>query len=115
MDATQQKFTSTMKVYCLNSLLYGLNDFILGIFLVVRNDILYKNEKFSFQLVPNFEFMFYSTFIRNNLAILFYTFGGLMDIYIVWGRIQIFKPTHTFLLKTPVYFFLASEFPFNFF
>ena len=106
MDAPQQKFISTMKVYCLNSLLYGLNDFIFGIVLAATAQVLYKNEKFSFKLDLNYEFVYYFTHIRNNLGLFFYAFGGLMDIYFVWGRIQIFKPNYTFLLMTPVSFFI---------
>ena len=96
-----QKFISTMKIYILNSFVYSTNDFILGILSIVFTKVFYRSEGFMFLLYPSYEFMFYFTYIRNNLAILSYAFGGLMDIYFFWGRIQIFKPQYTFLLHTP--------------
>ncbi len=104
MDAQKlnTKFLSTMKIYILASFIYCLNDSILGIISVAKLPVMYDNEKISFFLFPSYEFSFYFVYLRTNFYVIPYTFCGIMDIYIAYTRIQIFRPQYKFLKKTPV-------------
>ncbi len=104
MDAQKlnTKFLSTMKIYILASFIYCLNDSILGIISVANLPVMYDNEKISFFLFPGYEFSFYFVYLRTNFYVIPYTFCGIMDIYIAYTRIQIFRPQYKFLKKTPV-------------
>ena len=97
-----RKFTSTMKLYTLNSFLYCLNQAINCVVILSTFKTVYQHEDMIFQLFPSYEFVFYYVYVNINLSVLHYTFGGIMDIYIAYTRIQIFKSNYTFLSRTSV-------------
>lgn len=104
-DPLNTKFKDTMRVYLLNSFLYCTNDLLVVIFWLATTTVLYENNSYTFFLYPSYDLMFYLVYIRLNLGSLSYVFGSLMDIYMTWSRIQIFKPTYKFLNETSVNFY----------
>jgi len=80
-----------------NSFLYCANALILGIVWLTTTSVLFENDNMIFQLMMSYEFVFYFAYVFNYLTSLFYTFGGIMDIYIAYTRVQAFKPEYTFL------------------
>ena len=99
-----EKFLDSIKVYTLNSYLFCTNDVITSIWWLIVTKDLYdeKNSRNYSYFDKNYWFVFYFTYIRSWFWSLFYTFGAVMDIYIAYSRVQVFKPNLTFLLKTPV-------------
>lgn len=110
-----QKFIKIIKIIILNSFFHSVSYLLIGIYylLTLRDNIRYEYERFGFELSASYEFMFSCVHIYSNVYSLTYAFGSLMDIYITWGRIQMFKPDYKFLLKTPVIFKLIHLFQFS--
>ncbi len=100
-----KKFVSTMKVYIFNSLLFCLNDTILGVIWFTTTKAMYENDACIFQLWSWYGFMVYFTYFRMNFTAVTYTFGGIMDIYIAYTRIQMLKPNYKLFSKTSVKLF----------
>ena len=91
-----------MKIYSLNSFVYCTNILVIGVYWAARTTVFYENDSWITQLTPDYKFMFYSVYICRNVSATSYAFGTIMEIYITWSRILVFKPSYKFLLTTTV-------------
>lgn len=98
------RFRLTIMIFTATSSLVCANNLILHIFWLVSTRVLYESEQFIFHLYPNYTFLFYFVFIRNNFGSVLYVFTTLMDIFLTWGRILAFKIEYQFLRDTSVAF-----------
>ena len=98
------QFITTMKIYIFNSFLYCAHIATNGIIWFSTTTVMYENNEIIFSLFPSYEVMFYYAYIFHWFTVWHYTFAGIMDIYIAYIRILIFKPTYEFLKKTSVSF-----------
>ena len=96
------KFLKSLKVYSLNSFIYSCVDLTTITLYFCLNDSVYRFKYLDFY--TSYSFVFFYAYIHNILWTLCYTFSGLMDIYIVYGKIQVLKPSYKFLKKTSVKF-----------
>ena len=96
------KFISIIKIYILNSFIICVNRLIVGVLFTIQKPVLYENETISFPLFTSYDFVFYIVYIRSNFFLLPYTFCSILDIYISYTRIQVFKPNFTLFKETPV-------------
>ena len=97
-----KKFIECVKIYILSSLIFSANALIGFIFWLVDTETLYQNINFTFSLFPLSRFVnFYCYFVMNFGTFLF-TFGGYMELYIAFQRVQAFKTNWTYLRETPV-------------
>jgi len=93
-----------MKIYIFNSFLYCAHIATNGIIWFSTTTVMYENNEIIFSLFPSYEVMFYYAYIFHWFTVWHYTFSGIMDIYIAYIRVLIFKPTYEFLKKTSVSF-----------
>ena len=106
------KFINTMKVYVVNSSLFCLNVLIMGIVWIATTSFMYEKEDILFQLIPNSAVMYLFTYYVFNCNIFYYTYGCILDIYVAYTRILIFKLNLSFLRNTPVDPFNTESFIF---
>lgn len=85
----KEKFNKYLNIYSLNSLILNLNDLIFYSLYFVPND--------DFKYLYSFAF-FYSH-IYLVIWSISYSFAGVLDIFIIYERIQQFNPSIKFLLK----------------
>ena len=88
------KFLKFLKIYSFNSLAISLNDFVYNIFYLSSMSKVYISSKKGFVETKNI-FKFFVIYL-NVLAFL-YTFSGIIDIFIVYERIQIYVSSVKFL------------------
>jgi hypothetical protein len=98
-----QRFLVCLKFYSINSLMVNLNDMITCLFYFIKIENIYRFNGLDFY--ENSSFVFYYTNFYLTIWSIVYTFGGFMDIYIIYGRIQIFYPKLTFLKETSISMF----------
>ena len=101
-DSKKRKFNSIMKIYTFNSFIYCANMLILGFVLITIMPEMYENESIRYSLTADYKFMTYFVYFYINFTVFPYTFGIIMDIYIAYSRIQIFKKKLKFLQATSV-------------
>jgi len=96
------RFLKSLKIYSINSLMLHTNDVIALIaYFSVNNKIWMIN---STQYTTSYSFIFYYTYILLPLWTILYSFGsGSMDIFILYGRIQMLVPRLKFLSKVSLY------------
>jgi hypothetical protein len=119
----KSRFLQNLKLYSTNSLLLILNDLISCIAYIALNTSVWQFNSLSF--FDNSTFTFYYFYIYSPIWNVLYTFGGLffsdfysillsfnlilfifkgiMDMLIVYTRIQILYPRLKFLAKVSVY------------
>lgn len=85
----QEKFNKYLQIFAINSALLNLNDFIMVFSSLVFN---MYDMNFSYTKAV-YNFVYY--IIWSVL----YTFGGFLDIFIVYERIQLINPNWSFLLN----------------
>ena len=102
---TNKKFKQALRIYILCSFVFCTNELIIGTHWFAITKVMYELPGNFFPFHPSYALMFHFTYIRTNLSSLSYVFGSLVEIFITWGRIQIFKPNYTFLLNTSVRFY----------
>ena len=91
-----------MKIYSFNSFAYCTNIAMVGSYWFANTREMYDIDAWVFHFSPDYNFMFYYA-ISISLSSLLYTYGSFLEIYITWGRIQVFKPNYKFLLTTSVF------------
>lgn len=79
-----------MKAYSINSLLVNLNDFIVLTLFFAKNKSVYYIDFFGWY--EHIDFPFYYTYIYLIIWTITYTFGSLLDSFILLTRVQIFYP-----------------------
>jgi len=89
-------------MYSFNSLLFNLNDFAVVLYFILKcKKLLLVNGTNWYEHDDNV--VFYYTYIYTIIWSVVYTFSGLLDIQIVYSRIQIFYAKLNFLRNQPVY------------
>lgn len=101
-EELNRNFLKTMKIYSLNSFVYCTNLLVMGVYWVTSTTVLYENDAWITQFTPDYKFMSYWVYICTNLGTTSYAFGSVMEIYITWSKILVFKPNYKFLLTTSV-------------
>ena len=81
-----------------------------------------RNADFQIPFYENYSFPFFYRFLFHIPRYIVYSFLGTLDIFIIYERIQTFKPTWKFLSKLSAYkislgvfiFSILITFPINF-
>ncbi len=95
------RFITSLKIYSINSLLISLSDFINSLFFLICNRIIWVYNDTLYFTMP--EHIFYYTYIYIPIWTILYTIGSSLDIFIVYGRIQVLCPKLKFLGKICAY------------
>lgn len=90
-------------MYSVNSLLVNLNDFIVILWFFFKNQKLVVIDGMDWFSKVDYPFIAYYTYFYIIVWSVVYTCGSLLDIQILYTRIQLFYINLNFLRKTPVY------------
>ena len=89
-------------MYSFNSLLVNLNDFSVILYFILKCKKLIVINGINWHENDD-NVVFYYTYIYNIVWSVLYTFSGLLDIQIVYSRIQMFYLKLNFIRNQPVY------------
>ena len=82
-------FLKLLHLYSLNSLFVLLNDFIMALIYLISNPLVYLyngRERYT----DNYGLEFWGTLVYINLRQIFFFFGSILEIYIVYERLGIY-------------------------
>ena len=91
------RFFQYLKIFSTDSLLINLNDFIFYLlFFVVNSNVFVSGPNL---LYPNKYYIYYYSYVYVAVWCHVYTFGGLISIFFVYERLQLYNPGLKFLSK----------------
>lgn len=101
LHMSNKKFFQISRLVIFNSIIVNLNDAIVFIYLyVIKESVILVQSKFYYE---NFKYVFYLVNIFYPVWSTVYSFGSLLDSYLVYERIQLLRIDLRFLKNTPVW------------
>lgn len=98
---TNIKFLKYLKIYSFNSLIINISIFIISIIFYILNKSVYISNKIG--LYDSETYMTYYIHGFMSIITITYTFSGVMDIAIIYERIQLYSPRFRFLKQSSAY------------
>jgi len=114
------RFLRYLKFYLVNSLMITVNHCALfALFASIQGHV---HKIYSFNLMPDYSYMFYYNYVFLPIWIVSYTYGNLLDILIAYERILMYLPHLQFMRNVKIYSALVAilliscliNLPFNF-
>lgn len=91
------RFFQYLKIFSIHSLLTNLNDFLFYILFIALNQTIYMSG--DALLYTSETFIRYHTYFYLLAWSYIYTFGGIISIFIVYERLQMYNPGLKFMSK----------------
>ena len=95
----EEKFLILLRHYSFNSLLFNFNVFMVQLVALCLPAFAFNWNETGIYFIDNYSFVLYYTYIYQNIWAILYTYAGILDIFIVYERILLYKPSVNFMRK----------------